>query len=64
MQSQAYKAAVQQRTTRRLESEQESQCNQRSTQTTPTPVLALRTASYCTENEGTPDGLATATGEG
>jgi len=38
----------------RLESEQESQQNQRSTSTTPAPVLDLRTASYCTENEGTP----------
>ncbi|MFC6282114.1 hypothetical protein, partial [Polaromonas aquatica] len=27
---------------------------QRSTHTTPAPVLGLRTASYCTENEGTP----------
>jgi hypothetical protein len=35
-------------------SEQENQSNQRSTQTTPAPVLSLRTASYCTENEGTP----------
>jgi hypothetical protein len=35
-------------------SEQENQSNQRSTQTTPAPVLGLRTASYCTENEGTP----------
>ena len=38
----------------RLRSEQESQQNQRSTNTTPAPVLGLRTASYCTENEGTP----------
>jgi len=37
-----------------LRSEQESQQNQRSTNTTPAPVLGLRTASYCTENEGTP----------
>jgi len=36
-------------------SEQENQSNQRSTQTTPAPVLGLRTASYCTENEGTPN---------
>src|SRR5258708_9785770 len=35
----------------RLRSEQESQQNQRSTNTTPAPVLGLRTASYCTENE-------------
>ncbi len=35
-------------------SEQEDQSNQRSTQTTPAPVLGLRTASYCTENEWTP----------
>jgi len=34
--------------------EQENQSNQRSTQATPAPVLGLRTASYCTENEGTP----------
>ena len=40
----------------RLRSEQESQQNQRSTNTTPAPVLGLRTASYCTENEGTPFG--------
>jgi hypothetical protein len=39
----------------RLRSEQESQQNQRSTNTTPAPVLGLRTASYCTENEGTPN---------
>jgi hypothetical protein len=38
-----------------FESEQESQWNQRSSNTTPAPVLALRTASYCTENEGTPN---------
>ena len=38
----------------RLKSEQENQSNQRSTQTTPAPVLGLRTASYCTENEWTP----------
>ena len=37
-----------------FEGEQESQQNQRSTNTTPAPVLGLRTASYCTENEGTP----------
>jgi hypothetical protein len=37
----------------RLKSEQEVQQNQRSTQP-PVPVLGLRTASYCTENEGTP----------
>jgi hypothetical protein len=41
----------------RLRSEQESQQNQRSTNTTPAPVLGLRTASYCTENEGTPTWL-------
>jgi hypothetical protein len=35
-------------------SEQENQSNQRSTQATPAPVLGLRTASYCTENEGAP----------
>ena len=28
--------------------------DQRSTQTTPAPVLALRTVTYCTENEETP----------
>jgi hypothetical protein len=38
----------------RLRSEQESQRNQRSTNATPASVLGLRTASYCTENEGTP----------
>jgi len=38
----------------RLKSEQESQQNQRSTNTTPAPVLGLRTVTYCTENEGTP----------
>ncbi|MFY3382956.1 hypothetical protein, partial [Paracidovorax sp. MALMAid1276] len=37
-----------------FEGEQESQQNQRSTNTTPAPVLGLRTASYCTENKGTP----------
>ena len=37
-----------------LKSEQEVQQNQRSTHRTPAPVLGLRTASYCTENEGTP----------
>ena len=36
-------------------SEQGNQSNQRSTHTTPAPVLGLRTASYCTENEWTPD---------
>ena len=39
----------------RLKSEQESQQNQRSTNTTPAPVLGLRTVTYCTENEGTPE---------
>ena len=40
-----------------LESEQESQWNQRSTHPNPAPVLGLRTASYCTENEATSPSL-------
>jgi hypothetical protein len=39
---------------RGFESEQESQQNQRSSNTTPASVLGLRTVTYCTENEGTP----------
>ena len=45
-------------------SEQENQSNQRSTQTTPAPVLGLRTASYCTENEWTPGIAGSAVGSG
>ncbi len=39
----------------RFESEQKPEQNQGSNNTTPAPVLGLRTVTYCTENEGTPN---------
>ena len=48
----------------RFESEQESQQDQRSCNTTPASILGLRTVSYCTENEGTPQRVRQRVAEG